>query len=369
MAVTYFSILQPAHNYARFLPEAITSVLGQSYDDFEFIIIDDCSTDDTWDIVQSFKDPRIVAVQQAENRGMTATLNHGLRIASGEAIAVIGADDVYHRDFLARVHAEFAASGPEVGAVSVYLRGIDADGHPLAADPAGAHFNQPWDFGDPATWVWQNHFAGCAAVRREVFDTVGEFSEDIASAMDWDLWIRMLAAGYSLRVVPEVLFDWRLHGENITNRSVLQTLADYSLISERHLHPYLASIGRHDLIATNAGIFLTHRGLIEAEPAFTQTVVSRVLSSLPESDQAAAVRAAGFEVDRLRRLAEQGTSLRDDLAQANEALREREYELQAALDRLGAAEADRRQAHAELERWQSTAIYRAARKAKRAVRK
>lgn len=367
--MTYFSILQPAHNYAAFLPQAIDSVLAQSYDDFELIIIDDGSTDQTWQIIQSYDDPRIVAVQQAENRGMTATLNHGLQLATGEIVAVIGADDVYHRDFLSRVHEEFAAHGPKVGAVSVYLRGIDGSSRPLADDPAAAHFNTPWDFSDPSVWVWQNHFAGCAAVRREVFDTVGEFFEDIAASMDWDLWIRMVAAGYTLRVVPEVLFDWRLHGANITNRDVSQTLLDYSLISERHLHPYLARIGRHDLIATNVGIFLTHRGLIEAEPDVTRTVVSRVLSALPEADQSAAVRAAGFETDRLRHLAEEAGQLRANLDEVTATLRERDYELRAALDRLGAAEDDRRAARDELARWQSTTIYRAARKAKRALGK
>jgi len=87
------SVLMTAFNAAQFIGEAIHSVLGQSFEDFEFLIINDGSTDRTQEIIQSFSDPRIRCLQQ-ENQGIAAALNHGLRAAQGTFIARFDADDI-----------------------------------------------------------------------------------------------------------------------------------------------------------------------------------------------------------------------------------------------------------------------------------
>lgn len=378
--MTKISVLMPAYNYARYVSQAVSSVLDSSFTDFELIVIDDGSTDDTWSILESFDDPRVVALRNDTNLGMGATLNRGLGLASGDLIGVLNSDDRYHTDYLQRIHDVFATAGPELGAVGTYLRPIDADGYGLVDHPAEADINRPLDLDDPAAWIWNNRFSGSALVRRSVFDAVGGFSPDVTSAMDWDLWIRALAAGFRFRVIEEVLFDWRLHGENITNRDATVTLEGYSLISQRHLHPYLTRIGREDLLAVNVAGFLTHEALITADVSFAARILDRVLVPLTSVQQAAAIRCAGEELLRLRAYY-LGEAARVDYLQGliaaseqrttdtAEALRERDYQLSAALDRLGAAEADRRAAQAEVAAAKNTPLRRAGRKVKRRLGK
>lgn len=88
------SVIMPAYNAEKYIAEAIDSILGQTYSDFEFIIINDCSRDRTEEIILSYDDPRIVYIMNEENLGVAATLNKGLAIAKGEYIARMDADDI-----------------------------------------------------------------------------------------------------------------------------------------------------------------------------------------------------------------------------------------------------------------------------------
>lgn len=371
--MTAFSVIMPAYNYARYLPEAIGSVLASSFEDFELIVIDDCSTDNTREILESIDDPRVVVLSNETNSGPCVTSNRGLEVARGDFIGVLNADDRYHRDFLLRIYEAFSEAGPELGAVGTYLLAIDADGQQHPQHPGEADFNHPVDLQDPAVWVWQVPFVGSAMARRSVYDDLGGFAPDIPSAMDWDLWIRALAAGYRFHVIPEALFDWRVHGANITNRDVSVTVEGYSLISQRHFHPYLISQGREDLLAENVAGFLTHPAVLSGEVTFAARILDRVLAPLSSEQRALAVQRAGAELLRLREYYE-GEAARVDYlrglsAAAQERADEREYELNAALDRLSAAEADRRVAQAEVAMLKNSLVRRAGRKVKNRVRR
>ena len=114
--MTTVSILMPAFNYARFLREAVDSVLAQSDPDWELVVIDDASTDETWDILQSYADPRIRSSRAERNRGLAATVNEALRRSTGDVIGVLNSDDRYRPDYLARLRGAFAEHpGIDVG--------------------------------------------------------------------------------------------------------------------------------------------------------------------------------------------------------------------------------------------------------------
>src|ERR1041385_3866377 len=93
------SVIIPTYNHAEYLPEAIQSVLEQTYPDFELLIVNDGSTDHTGEVVQQFTDPRIHYLEQ-ENRGATAARNTGICASSGELIALLDADDLWHPEKL-----------------------------------------------------------------------------------------------------------------------------------------------------------------------------------------------------------------------------------------------------------------------------
>ena len=88
------SIIMPAYNAEKYIREAIESILNQTYTDFEFIIINDGSTDKTKEIIKSYSDPRIVYMENEENSGIVVTLNKGLKCAQGEYIARMDSDDI-----------------------------------------------------------------------------------------------------------------------------------------------------------------------------------------------------------------------------------------------------------------------------------
>ena len=88
------SVIMPAYNAEKYIAEAVESILGQTFDDFEFIIINDCSQDRTEEIILSYDDPRIIYLKNEQNLGVAATLNKGLAIAKGEYIARMDADDI-----------------------------------------------------------------------------------------------------------------------------------------------------------------------------------------------------------------------------------------------------------------------------------
>ena len=87
------SVIMPAYNAEKYLREAIDSILGQTFTDFELIVINDCSRDDTEQIILSYQDPRIVYLKNEKNLGVAGTLNRGLEVARGAYIARMDADD------------------------------------------------------------------------------------------------------------------------------------------------------------------------------------------------------------------------------------------------------------------------------------
>jgi glycosyltransferase involved in cell wall biosynthesis len=108
------SVVIPAYNNAEFLGEAIESVLDQTYPNFELIVVNDASPDNTNGIVGKFKDPRIKYIVHEENHGLAATRNTGMRASTGEFIALLDGDDILHPEKL-QAHVEFYNSNPDTG--------------------------------------------------------------------------------------------------------------------------------------------------------------------------------------------------------------------------------------------------------------
>src|SRR2546423_6687976 len=121
------SVLMPVYDVAKYLREAIDSILGQTFTDFEFIIIDDASTDRSAEIINSYNDPRIRFIQNEKNVGLIATLNRGLDLAYGEYLARMDQDDVSLPERLAKQVA-FMETASDVAASGTWARDIDDKG-------------------------------------------------------------------------------------------------------------------------------------------------------------------------------------------------------------------------------------------------
>lgn len=206
------SVIIPTHNYARFLVDAAESVLSQTFDDLELIIVDDGSTDNTADVVKQFlKDQRVRYIYQ-DNKGPSAARNAGIRKAKGELIALLDADDIWLPSKL-RKQVKVIGESEDVGLVYCLAEHVDEKGDALTHMPM-PHMEQP-TFRDllyfPLT------LPSCVLIRKHVLDEVGLFDETISHNEDADMWIRILRY-YKSAYVNEMLVRIRKHpGSRMTD--------------------------------------------------------------------------------------------------------------------------------------------------------
>jgi glycosyltransferase involved in cell wall biosynthesis len=207
------SVLMPAYNAARYISAAIESVLAQSYGNFEFIIVDDGSTDETGKIVDSFasRAKQIHVLRNDCNRGLIATLNIGLAEAGGEFIARIDADDLCRGDRLAK-QVSFLERNSDHTLVSSSYNAIDESGRVLWRKVTGF---------DDAQVRWVARFRTPLAHSGAMFRRVNpsghawRYDEQFEATEDYDLWLRMLETGRAA-VLPQTLFNYRYHHHAIT---------------------------------------------------------------------------------------------------------------------------------------------------------
>lgn len=354
--MTAVSVLMPTYNHARYLPEAIESVLAQSDPDWELLVMDDNSSDHTWEVLTSYRDPRIQVFRSQINRGAAATSNDLYRHSTGNLIAHLDSDDRYHPAFIARQRA-YLSDHPDVDICGTFTCEIGADGQTHDSWGVTAWFNHELDLNDPANWVWQNRLShGSTMIRRSVYDHIGLSSEDLSVVLDWDFWVRALAAGHRFHVLPEVLFQWRVHGNNITNADPAETVRCWSEISGRTFHPYLDRIHRRDLKAKNIAGFLTHKEMANQPTEFVTSILGNVLTGEPD-ELAEAVAHVATEITGLRdayvELRESVQEHRQESARLTAELSRTRVERDTLSDRLHAAQIERRSTQGLLQRLQS----------------
>ena len=215
------SVIIPAYNHARFLGEAIGSVLAQSFQDFELIVVDDGSIDNTKEVAASFQDNRVRYIHQ-QNRGVAAAQNVGVRNSSGEYVAILGADDVWLPRKL-ELQVELLDSRPEIALVcSDFYIFDDRTGAVLGRfwhnEPFGYRVNAEKASRRPLTEMLSR---GCfiapqvAMVRRWVFNEVGCFDESLRAYEDWDMFVRIVQR-FAIGTIDMPLAKNRKHGGNMS---------------------------------------------------------------------------------------------------------------------------------------------------------
>jgi glycosyltransferase involved in cell wall biosynthesis len=202
-----------AKNYAHFLPEAVESVFAQTFGDWELVVIDDGSSDDTPRVVRPYlADPR-VRYFRSDRLGQSRAKNLGARFSRGPLVAFLDADDAWEPTKLEKQVALFDAN-PEVGVVFCKRSLMDEQGRPLRANPAA---EPPRGSVLPQMFT-QNFvcFSSCV-VRREVFSHVGGFDPEWDLSIDYDLWLRV-AKSYRFDLVGEELVRYRTGHGNLSKK-------------------------------------------------------------------------------------------------------------------------------------------------------
>jgi glycosyltransferase involved in cell wall biosynthesis len=192
------SVILPTYNRAAALPRAVDSVLAQTYEDFELLIVDDGSTDQTREIVQGFIDHRIVCIESRQNLGAGAARNLGIRQAGGRYIAFQDSDDEWRREKLARQVDTIERASPHSGVVYTnYLRarvnrtivGLSR----LRRLASRARLPHTRLEGNLLHALARGNFitTQAALVRRDYLESAGGFDERLPRLQDWDLWLRL----------------------------------------------------------------------------------------------------------------------------------------------------------------------------------
>lgn len=199
------SVVMPCHNAADTVEAAVASVLAQSYAPLELIVVDDGSTDGSTDRLRRLaaEHPGSIALVFESRSGPYAARNAGLAQAHGNFIAFLDADDAWHPDALARLHAAL-----EAGPAEVAWCGWQAFGEAVA-DAVPQLPPEP-DAADAAAWLFEHGAPplNTLLIRRPLVDALRGFSERAPSAMGLDFWLRLMARAPVLARVPEAL-AWR----------------------------------------------------------------------------------------------------------------------------------------------------------------
>ncbi len=184
--ISFVSVIMPVYNGAQYLREAIKSILNQTFHDFEFIIINDGSTDASQEIIDSFNDSRLVVIQQ-KNMGLTKSLNKGLKIASGEYIARQDADDISFPDRFEKQVAYLDAH-PEVAVLGGAIIRIDEKGNPLNK------FVFPQSHEKITKKLYENGnqiVHSTVMFRKQQINSLGNYNEIFEKSQDYELWLRV----------------------------------------------------------------------------------------------------------------------------------------------------------------------------------
>jgi glycosyltransferase involved in cell wall biosynthesis len=224
------SVIIPAYNHAAFLTETIEGVLNQMWRDYEVIMVDDGSRDETPQVAAQFGSA-IYYIRQA-NQGMATTRNNGIRRASGEIISFLDDDDVWHPDYLSTVVSHFQED-PSLAALHTGFvltgdrRGFDYPGASSRTVPAHELYDRLIERGFfPPSSV---------SVRRSCLESVGLFDESLQGLADWELWLR-ICREHKFIGIPDRLVKYRLHAGGLSS-NIQHMTEDHMKAVRKHFGP------------------------------------------------------------------------------------------------------------------------------------
>jgi glycosyltransferase involved in cell wall biosynthesis/radical SAM superfamily enzyme YgiQ (UPF0313 family) len=201
------SVLFCVCNGQRFLRQALQSIYNQTFQDFEVVIVDDASTDNTPDILLEMKDSRTVIYRNSQNQGLTKSLNIGLKLCRGEYIARMDADDISDPQRFEK-QVKSLDQNPDCLVVGTWCRWIDSDGKPNGGWQPPAEYE-----GIRRKLLVNNSLVhGSVMLRRVSLVKAGGYDEKYEYAQDYDLWLRLSEVG-QIRNIPEHLYNLRSWAE------------------------------------------------------------------------------------------------------------------------------------------------------------
>jgi glycosyltransferase involved in cell wall biosynthesis len=277
MKNTLVSVIIPTYDQADFLGEAIQSVLDQSYQNFEIIVVNDASTDDADKVVEQFTDPRLKYIVHERNLRLSETRNTGIKVSKGEIIFLLDSDDVFHSEKL-QAHVEFLTKNPEIG-VSYNAR--------FELNHSSTTIRELWR--PPLSVGLKDLILGFpfspsdTVIRRDWAFKVGLFNPEIGTAEDTDFPCRLALAGCQFAGIDRALNYRRYHSgrgrKNLTGRyqDVERVIAE--IFADPRCPPDIKEMGR--MAIKHHLIVIVSLAMIQNETELAQKYVRELIELDP----------------------------------------------------------------------------------------
>lgn len=268
------SVVIPTYNCGKYLIRTIESIFNQTYRNFEIIVVDDGSTDNTEKILEKYNGNRQFRYIYQENRGISAARNAGIRASSGEFIAFLDADDMWLPEKLER-QISLIIEFPDVGLVGCGYYGIDESGKRIKEIRSSNYLNKELLLNDLMVRNVVTSSGSGALVRKECFDKVGLFDESFRSTEDRDMWFRILK-NYDSKYVNESLVTIMARkgslSKNVSNMKIYQ-----KKFIQKHFRNmrFITKIKSYSYVYLDAAneYYQSHRLLLAAINAFFSIII------------------------------------------------------------------------------------------------
>ncbi len=237
------TVIMSVHNGMRFLSDAVRSILDQTFSDFEFLIIDDGSTEPVDEIVLGFGDSRITFIRQI-NRGLTRSLNRAIDLALGDYLARMDSDDISEGTRLEK-QVEQIMANPKLDMVGTYFDIIDEN---------GALIRSKILLNEPLYRLWRlqfhnNYAHGSMLMKKSAVQRAGKYDSRLKYAQDYDLWSRLSDRDNTV-MIPEALYRYRLikHSDQASVKNYDDQLNAAVMISNKSLRASRPDLTDEELI-------------------------------------------------------------------------------------------------------------------------
>ena len=258
------TVLMPVYNGEKHLNDAVNSILNQTFKNFEFIIINDASTDGTYEILKSFSDPRIRIYTNKNNMGIAKSLNFGIKMSKGEYLARQDSDDTSTPKRLNK-QVYFLDTHPDYAIVGSFARVLNEYSEELRVR------KRPTEDADIRQYLKTDNciIHGSVMIRMSSLLNVGLYDESMDKSQDYELWLR-LSKKYKLTNIPEFLYLRKINQEKlgikyIKEQQIFVTLAkikNESVEPEEATKYFINSISKHCFIPSGFNLICKFIGLI-----------------------------------------------------------------------------------------------------------
>jgi glycosyltransferase EpsE len=217
------SIIMSTYTDASYINDAIESVLQQTFLDWEFIIIDDTSTDNTGQIIDEItrKDDRFVVIHNKRNKGQTLNLVLGVELAKGEFIARIDGDDIWIDKSKLQKQINFLKDNPEYGLIGCWANIVDKNGYKTSEGRSPCTDNAIRSY----MLIENCFFHSSVMIRRSIVEKVGNYDSRVRSSQDYEYWLR-IGLVYKMHNLDKFMINYRMNPNGMTSTNYDLQLSD-----------------------------------------------------------------------------------------------------------------------------------------------